>query len=549
METVAAQGCGGAPLMLRAAIYCRVSTAGQEAGTSLESQRDACRRLAEEIGATVVAEYQDVDSGAKEEIPGLMALQDAAQGGLIDVVLVDHPDRFSRNLAKKVVVRADLLRAGVDIRYVALQIEDSPEGRFFENMTAVVAEYERERITFRMRRGRYAKAQRGQVVGVGPAPYGYGYVRDGERVVGLTPDPVTARVVQRIFTLFQTMTGIQIADQFNAEGIPAPRGSRWWQASVTKMIHNTVYKGWAAFGQSDRTDGGYRPRTRDEWILSPVPPLVDEELWDAAQRASHERTIRRRGRLPDDAYLLRGMVTCGHCGGALASSAINEHRYYVCLRKYGKTADRQGRERCILPGALAEGLEALVMRTVRSALMEPDTIRQSLAVRLTSVNDERTQRRTTIEADLFRQRRRLQQAMDIVLETDPSTETYRDLRRRMADAQAAISRLQEEERKLDDDSRSVANALETMETVGAAYRERIETLTRAEWRVLFDELGIRPILRYQPGGTRLGRRKLFDIDLRVQLSLQLPRSKSTLENAFFLHGLSLPLVAGDRKAV
>ena len=39
---------------MRAAIYCRVSTSGQaENGTSLDSQREACLRLASERGYAV----------------------------------------------------------------------------------------------------------------------------------------------------------------------------------------------------------------------------------------------------------------------------------------------------------------------------------------------------------------------------------------------------------------------------------------------------------------------------------------------------------------
>jgi site-specific DNA recombinase len=57
---------------MRAAIYCRVSTSGQaENGTSLESQRDACLKLAAERGYEVPTECVFVEdlSGADLDRP------------------------------------------------------------------------------------------------------------------------------------------------------------------------------------------------------------------------------------------------------------------------------------------------------------------------------------------------------------------------------------------------------------------------------------------------------------------------------------------------
>jgi hypothetical protein len=53
-----------------------------------------------------------------------------------------------------------------------LRVEDSAGGRLLKNVRAAVAEYEREKISLRTTRGRYAKAERGLVVGSGPPPYG-----------------------------------------------------------------------------------------------------------------------------------------------------------------------------------------------------------------------------------------------------------------------------------------------------------------------------------------------------------------------------------------
>ncbi|MBO9326370.1 MAG: recombinase family protein [Roseiflexus sp.] len=56
---------------MRAVIYARVSTDDQEHNYSLPSQIEACRRYASERGMQVVADVQDVASGAILERPGL----------------------------------------------------------------------------------------------------------------------------------------------------------------------------------------------------------------------------------------------------------------------------------------------------------------------------------------------------------------------------------------------------------------------------------------------------------------------------------------------
>ena len=66
-----------------AAIYCRVSTAGQaENGTSLDSQRDACLRLAAERGYAVPQEYVLLEdwSGADLERPRLDRARELIKG-------------------------------------------------------------------------------------------------------------------------------------------------------------------------------------------------------------------------------------------------------------------------------------------------------------------------------------------------------------------------------------------------------------------------------------------------------------------------------------
>src|SRR5438094_7681948 len=144
----------------RAAIYSRVSTLMQaQHGFSLAAQAKDCHRLAEELGAAVVAEYTDNDSGAEWDLPQLNAMLDAAKRREFDVLLVYDPDRLARNMAKQLVLEEELRRYGVTIQYVGLRLGDSPEDRLLKNVRASISEYEREKIKMRTLRGKREKAE------------------------------------------------------------------------------------------------------------------------------------------------------------------------------------------------------------------------------------------------------------------------------------------------------------------------------------------------------------------------------------------------------
>src|SRR5689334_887110 len=85
----------------RAVIYRRVSTLKQARNFSLGAQDKDLRKLAEELNAEVVGEYEDVDSGAEWDLPGLNATLDIARGREFDLLLVLDPDRFARNMVKQ----------------------------------------------------------------------------------------------------------------------------------------------------------------------------------------------------------------------------------------------------------------------------------------------------------------------------------------------------------------------------------------------------------------------------------------------------------------
>src|SRR5512138_2575158 len=82
---------------MRVAIYARVSTESQQQRGTIGSQVALLRERVIEEGDELVAEFcDDGHSGARLDRPGLDALRDAAQAGLIERVWCLSPDRLAR---------------------------------------------------------------------------------------------------------------------------------------------------------------------------------------------------------------------------------------------------------------------------------------------------------------------------------------------------------------------------------------------------------------------------------------------------------------------
>lgn len=486
---------------MRAAIYTRVSTSGQaDQGTSLESQLHDCHKLGVDLGAEVVAEYRDVDSGASWDLPGLLDLLDAAKDRQFEIVLCYDPDRLSRDLAKQLLVRHDLERAGVTLRYVTLRVEQTAEGRLLENVRAVIAEYERAKIAARMSRGRRHKATSGNVVGGGSAPYGYQFTRDlTGRVVNLEPDE-SAVVVRRIYQLALTHSLRAIADLLETDNVPTYRGgARWASTTILDMLKNPTYRGAAEFGR----------RGAGETIVIPCPPLVSDADWYAAQAAlDRRRNTERRARRANDPFLLRSRLTCAYCGRTLACLPTHRGRYYQCL---GSVRSRVTGALCPLPALPAKAIEEHVEQLIFARLLNPTWLHQSLKSAQKLVQrDERELLATVrgLERQQLRLRQQLRQTTERLATLPVDSERYRAadahaaaLERSLADLEAQIVAAR--------DAPAVQEQHDTRRTMMAFVRELLERIANYSDRDLVEiiqGLDLRGTVRDDPNGEPLGRR-------------------------------------------
>jgi site-specific DNA recombinase len=106
-----------------------------------------------------------------------------------------------------------------------------------------------------------------------------------------------------------------------------------------------------------------------------VPAIVDQDTFERAQRVSRDNSKwNPRGAEPG-AWLLRGLVECGHCGVGVNCHKMRGrngafHRYYYCRNHDVLRAGGHDR-RCPERNIRANELDGFVFDQVRAALLDP----------------------------------------------------------------------------------------------------------------------------------------------------------------------------------
>ncbi len=122
---------------------------------------------------------------------------------------------------------------------------------------------------------------------------------------------------------------------------------------------------------------GFSQRRTDptEWIaVARVPALVDQAQFDRGQeRLAHNRCMARQNN-GVHSYLLRGLVSCGHCRRACGGRHLRPgYDYYVRATKTQRRA-LVVQERCQARDIPASQLEDLVWRDLCEVLQHPQMI-------------------------------------------------------------------------------------------------------------------------------------------------------------------------------
>ena len=379
-----------------AIIYTRVSTEDQIKGYSLSSQLEACRKRANELGATRIQEYIDEGiSGGILERPGLSSARECVRAGGVSFFICYDPDRLARNLSHQLLITEEVEKVGTKLEFVNFDWQNTPEGKLFYSLRGAVAEYEKEKIRERTQRGKLAKARQGKLTH-NPQVFGYDYDKEKDTLAVNTHNAEFVREIFRWF-IIEEETGLHtIARRLTDMQIPTPKGKEIWQKiTVKRILSNETYTGTLYLQTVDSSEvknNKYRSKKervsrkekpREEWLPVKVPVIIDELTFQKAQRKLEVIKRRRPGSAKYN-YLLSGLCLCGYCGSTMHGNLITKRNggkvkkwaYYTCS---AKSPGVKGIPKCISHHVPTTDLEALIWKKVLVWISNPATFSEEIS--------------------------------------------------------------------------------------------------------------------------------------------------------------------------
>ena len=199
----------------RAVLYLRVSTPGQvntdydPEGISIPAQREAGKRKADLLGATVVNEFVEPGRSAtsidKRPTFQEMIAWVKAQGN-IDYIIVYHFNRVFRNAVDAGIVKRDLKKVGTRIVSTIIDMGDNPESALVETILHAVDQYQSQASGADIKYKMGQKVKNGGTVG--QARLGYLNIREakpeGGEIRTIALDPERSSLVTLGFELYAT---------------------------------------------------------------------------------------------------------------------------------------------------------------------------------------------------------------------------------------------------------------------------------------------------------------------------------------------------------
>lgn len=156
---------------MRVGIYARVST--DDKGQDVETQLSVLRDWARSLGYTDIVEYKDIGiSGANSNRPEFIRMRMDARQNKIGGILIWALDRFSREgISNTLSYIQDLDKYKVFLKSYNegwLDTSDTGTGRLMLAVMSWVAEFERQRISQRVKAGIQRRKNIGQYRGGRP---------------------------------------------------------------------------------------------------------------------------------------------------------------------------------------------------------------------------------------------------------------------------------------------------------------------------------------------------------------------------------------------
>ena len=424
-------------------LYLRVSTEKQaEKDLSIPAQRREMEGHCKQRGYTIVGEYVEAGASARDDARPVfkrMIAEVLTDSSKVNAILVFTTSRFMRNTYKAQLYKEKLRRAGVRVIAIQQPVSDDAHGHLLETVFEAFDQFESEINGVRVGAAMRENARQGNFNG-SVAPYGFRVVKTEIRPSvfrgKLEPCTEEIAIVREVLRMYVAGSGAKgTARELNQRCIRGRNGKLWTRDSVLRVISDEALVGIYYWGRMDGRTG--QPRPKEEWIATPVAPIVDRELFDLVQRLRAERDPEKHpGRQSSSPLLLARLVKCGKCGSCYTLETCGKgYRYYNCRR-----FTRTGKEACSGFRIPAPKLESAVLEHIAEKFFSVERCREILRdlVEETGIMRQKTlEQKRQLEHDVTDLAKRIQRWEEIL-------ETHKD------DADVVLPRLRELRAKRDE---------------------------------------------------------------------------------------------------
>ena len=424
-------------------------------------------------------EYKDDGkSGSNFDRAEFQRMMKDIEAGKVNCVIVKDQSRFGRDYIdvgkykEKIFPKLGVRFITINEGYDSLSATSSDDLAFTIN--SFVYDFYIRDISTKIRTNLTAKKQNGEYAGAFVA---YGYVKDSNDKSKLVVDQFAADVVRDIFRWkIEGLSPQNIAVRLNELGIPSPAeykklsGSNyktsfqtsskavWSHVSVRRILKNEIYLG--VMIQGKRTTPNYKTKTvvtkaESEWLRveGTHEAIISVRDFELVQELLRDDTHCRAGDVTVPVYA--GRIYCGDCGATAVRKTVSyagrRYVYYVCnANKHDKTV-------CSRHSIREDILGQVIYQTVRhqiDLLLDVDkALRQFENLSWEKHKLKQLDASIEIQEEVVRKNNTLRLGIyeDLragLLDRSEYESLKKELAERIAEATAAIEKLNKEKREI-----------------------------------------------------------------------------------------------------
>jgi len=377
--------------------YTRVSTVKQgEKGVSLQEQKEAILRYAQQHGLEIVRWFEERESAAKTGRPAFMQMLQLLRIKVAQGVVIHKIDRSARNLEDWADV-SKLADAGVAIHFANESVDlGTVSGRLSADIQAVVASHYSRNLREEAKKGIYGRLKQGFY----PFRAPIGYSDQGAAKLKL-PDPVMAPLVKECFQLYSTAQWSlpELVNGMHKRGLRNRRGGPVTVNGISTILNNPFYV------------GIMRIRKTGQEFAGNHAPFVNRDLFERVQALLHGKAV---DRVVQHSFLFSRLVRCGSCRYSLIGERVKGHTYYRCHNRPFKSPPV-----CPKTSIREETLEELLLTHIDTLTLsdaEVTLLREWIAERREHSDADRQGQKRSVSLQLDAVRSRISRLTDFLLD-------------------------------------------------------------------------------------------------------------------------------------